>query len=241
MKYKIKGNILQTIDFELADRETLFCESSGMAWMSANIEVKDTVKGGITKSLTRILEGESVFFTAYTCRGQLGLITFAARSPGKIVPVELKVGQELIYQRNSFICAQSTVNLSFYSKKALAKGMFGNMNITYQKLTGPGLAFFDVGGDITEYNLKENQILKVDPGHVVMFEATVTQSMTQTKGFKHWMFGGNKTYLNTFKGPGRIWLQSMSVFDTVKKVLPYLPANMGGKPLISFYDDGWGL
>jgi uncharacterized protein (TIGR00266 family) len=241
MRYKVRGSTVQVVDFELKDGESLFCESSGMAWMTSNIEAKETMKGGITRGITRMLEGQSVFLTTYTCKGPLGLITFASQFTGKIVPVELKEGQELICQKSSSLCCQTTVAIDFFMRKPLAKGIFGWQSLVFHKFTGPGLIFMEIAGDVTEYKLQENQILKVDPGHVVMYETSVTNTFSSIKGSKHWIFGGKKTYICTFKGPGRLWLQSMSVLDVARMVLPYMPNPKDSGPTIKLVDDGWGL
>jgi uncharacterized protein (AIM24 family) len=43
------------------------------------------------------------------------------------------------------------------------------------------------------------------------------------KGFKNVLFGGEGLFLTTLTGPGKIYLQTMTMASFTGKVLPYLP------------------
>ena len=94
-----------------------------------------------------------------------------------------------------------------------------------QKLTGPGVAFVCLDGEIVEYTLETNQILKVDTGHVAMYEPTVGFDIEMVSGFKNILFGGEGLFLTTLRGPGRVWLQTMPTMNLAKAIAPYM---MGG-------------
>ena len=46
MEYKIIGSTLQAVLLELDPGETVYSESGGMAWMSHNIDMKTSGRGG---------------------------------------------------------------------------------------------------------------------------------------------------------------------------------------------------
>ena len=63
----------------------------------------------------------------------------------------------------------------------------------------------ELDGDAVEYNLKAGETMKVEPGHVAMFEETVTFDTAMISGITNMLFGGEGLFLATLTGPGRIW------------------------------------
>ena len=228
MEYKIIGSTLQAVILELDPGETVYSESGGMAWMSSNIAMKTSGRGGgLGGALMRAASGESLFLVEYTSQGGKGMVAFASDFPGKIVPLSLGQGQEMICQKTAFLCAEKTVGLSIHFRKRLGAGLFGGEGFILQKLTGPGVAFVCLDGEIMEYTLESNQALKVDTGHVAMYEPSVSFDVEMVKGFTNVMFGGEGLFLATLKGPGRIWLQTMPTSNLAKAILPHMPKGGG--------------
>ncbi|HRE28580.1 MAG TPA: TIGR00266 family protein, partial [Anaerolineales bacterium] len=200
----------------------------GMAWMSHNIDMKTSGRGGgLGGILKRAVSGESLFLVEYTSMGGKGLVAFASDFPGKIIPVMLQEGQSLIAQKSAFMVAEKTVGLDIHFRRKLGAGLFGGEGFIMQKITGPGLAFVSLDGEIVEYTLEANQMLKVDTGHVAMFEPTVSFDIEMVKGFTNILFGGEGLFLATLRGPGRIWLQTMPTQNLAKAILPYVPRSSG--------------
>ena len=143
--------------------------------------------------------------------------------PGKIVPINLGEGQQLIAQKQAFLCAEKTVGLDIHFRRRMGAGLFGGEGFVLQKLTGPGVAFVCLDGEIMEYTLGQNEMLKVDTGHVAMYEPTVGFDIEMVKGFSNILFGGEGLFLAVLRGPGRIWLQTMPVQNLAKAIMPYIP------------------
>ena len=224
MQYDIRGTVIQTVDVWLEAGESVYTESCGMAWMSPNIEMQTSSKGGLLKGLGRMLAGESFLLTTYRCNEDRGLVTFASEFPGKILPFDLTEGQSIICQKDAFMCAESSVSLDVYFQKKLGAGFFGGEGFILQKITGPGVAFIEIAGELTEYDLKEGQMLKVDQGYVGAMEPTVDFDITRVKGLKNIMFSGEGVFLATVKGPGKVWLQSMPLANLAAKIASRLPS-----------------
>jgi uncharacterized protein (TIGR00266 family) len=222
MKYKIKGTTLQVALVQLEQSESVYTESGGMAWMTSNIDMETNVKGGVMKGLGRKLAGESLFMTTYTCNNGRGLIAFTNESPGKIVPMELTAGQSIIAQKDAFMCAESSVSLEMHFRKKLGAGLFGGEGFVLQKLTGPGTVLFEFAGEITKYTLKDQNVLKVDPGHIAMYEPTVEFDISRVKGMKNIFFSGEGLFLAQLMGPGTVWLQSMPLANLARKLSRYI-------------------
>lgn len=223
MKYEIIGTVMQTLDVHLVQGESIYTESGGMAWMRGNIAMDTSTHGGVMSGLGRALAGESLFMTTYTCQSPNGLVVFTPEVPGKVLDVELQSGQSLICQKDAFMCAQSTVKLEMHFRKQLGAGLFGGEGFILQKITGPGIAFLEIPGEIREYELPADGVLRVDPGHIAMFEPTVTYDITRVKGLKNIFFAGEGLFLAMLKGPGKVWLQSLPLSNLAGKIARYLP------------------
>jgi len=193
--------------------------------------------GGIFK---RALTGESLFLNEFTSQGSKGIIAFASDFPGKIVPVALDAGQTMIVQKQAFLCAEKTVGMEIHFRKKVGAGLFGGEGFIMQKITGPGVAFVCLDGEIMEYTLEAGQIIKADTGHVAMYEPTVDFDIEMMRGFRNVLFGGEGLFLTTLRGPGRIWLQTMPTMNLAKAIAGYLPStggSSGGNILGSLLND----
>ena len=223
MEYKVRGQDMPILDVELMAGESMFTEAGGMAWMSPNIDMNSNMKGGLVKGIGRMFAGESLFLVDYTCEDGTGIVTFCSEFPGKIVPMDLKEGQSVICQRDAFMAAQQGVDLKMEFVKRFGAGFFGGEGFFLQKITGPGVAFLEFAGEITEYELEPGQSLKVDPGYIGAFEPTVSYDLARVKGIKNMIFGGEGIFLASLTGPGKVWLQSMPLANLAKRLIPHLP------------------
>lgn len=234
MKYQIRGTTLQVADVQLQAGESVFTESGGMSWMSPNVSMKTDTHGGLMKGIGRMFAGESLFMTNYTCDEGSGLVAFSCEFPGKIVPMDLAEGQEIICQKDAFMVADSSVTLAMHFRKKLGAGFFGGEGFILEKLTGPGTALLEFAGEISEYELQAGQMFKIDPGHIAAFEPTVKYDLTRVQGLKNMFFSGEGVFLATLEGPGRIWLQSMPLANLARKLQVYMPkSGSGGSSVLS--------
>lgn len=233
MDYQIVGTTMQAAIIQLEPGQTIFSETGGMAWMSGNVIMNTNAGGGglggmIGGMLKRAVSGESLFIVDYTVQGGRGLVAFASEFPGKIIPLHLGPGQSMIMQRDAFMCAEKTCTLEVHFRRNLGTGFFGGEGFIMQRITGPGVAFAELDGEIVEYTLEPGQVLKVDTGHVAMLEPTVQFDVEMVRGFKNILFGGEGLFLATLRGPGRVWLQTMPAMNLAKKIAGYLPKAGGG-------------
>ena len=224
MRYEIHGTVMQTLDVHLSQGESMYTESGGMAWMKGDVEMTTNTKGGLMAGLGRKLAGESLFMTTYTNRGAAeALVAFAPEAPGKIIPVKLGANQSMICQRDAFMCAEPSVELTMHFRKRLGAGFFGGEGFILQKITGPGYAFLEIPGEVREYSLSAGETMRIDPGHIALFEPTINYDIARVKGFVNVLFSGEGLFLATITGPGRIWLQSLPLSNLARKLAKYLP------------------
>ncbi len=228
MKYKITGTVMQTLNVELKKGESLYSEAGGMSWMSDNILMKTRMKGGLWKGVKRRFAGESMFMTDFICEAGTGTITFASEFPGKIIELDMTKVKEIICQKDAFMCAEQTVKLDLVFRKRLGAGLFGGEGFILQKLSGKGKAFVEISGEVVEYTLKKGQSIKVDTGHIAMYEPKVDYDIQFIRGAGNIIFGGEGLFLATLRGPGKVWLQSMPLGILAGKIAAYIAPPRGG-------------
>ena len=226
--YRIDGTVMQVVSIQLEPGETIYSESGGMSWMTGNVEMRTHSGGGLGKMLKRAVAGESLFITDFYVSSGRGVVSFASEFPGKILPFDLKQGESLIVQKDAFMCAEKSVDLDMQFRKRLGTGLFGGEGFVMQKLTGPGLVFMEVDGEVVEYDLKPGQLLKVDTGHIAGYEPTVDFDVTMVKGLGNILLGGEGLFLATLRGPGKVWLQTMPMSKLANKVAQFMP-QVGGR------------
>jgi len=229
LQYKISGTTLPVVTIELTPGVIVYSESGSMSWMSGNVDMDTNTGGGLGKMFKRAVSGESLFVTDYSVPSGSGIVAFASEFPGKIVDLHLQANESVIVQKDAFMCAEKSVDLDIHFSKRLGAGFFGGEGFILQRLTGAGDAFVEFDGEIVAYDLKPGQILKVDTGHVAMFEPTVEFNVTMMRGFKNILLGGEGLFLATLRGPGKVWLQTMPLMKLANKIFQYLPRRKGGK------------
>ncbi|MBC7240066.1 MAG: TIGR00266 family protein, partial [Chloroflexi bacterium] len=193
------GTVLPSVDVWLEPGESVFTESGGMAWMKGDIAMSTNTRGGFMAGLGRKLAGESFFMTTYTCRSGVGLVTFTPEAPGRIMVFDLQPGQSLICQKDAFMAAQEGVSVEMHFRKRLGAGLFGGEGFILQKISGPGLVFLEIAGDVRDYLLQPGEMMQVDPGHIALYEPTVDYDITTVKGITNVLFSGEGLFLATLR------------------------------------------
>ena len=93
------------------------------------------------------------------------------------------------------------VELSIAIQQKLGAGVFGGEGFILQKVSGSGQAWVELDGEVILYDLQPGEVLRVHPGHIGMFEATVGFNITTVPGIKNKLFGGDGIFLATLTGP----------------------------------------
>ena len=225
MRYEIKGGALPVVVCELADGEQMITEKGSMVWMSPNMQM-DTRGGGLGKIFSKAFSGESMFQNIYTARGA-GMIAFGSSFPGQIKAVTIAPGQDMILQKTAFLAAEPGVELSIHFNKKLGTGLFGGEGFIMQRLSGSGVAFAEIDGELVEYELREGQQIVADTGNVAGFTAGVKMEIQQVPGMKNKLLGGEGLFNTLLTGPGRVWLQTMPISSVAASIRPYIPTGNG--------------
>ena len=225
MRYSIEGEPLPVVICELENGETMITESGAMSWMSPNMQMETTSGGGIGKMFGRALSGESLFLNRYTALNGNGMIAFASSFPGAIRAFNIAPGQEIIAQKSAFLAGTSGVELSVFLQQRIGSGFFGGEGFIMQKLSGNGMAFLEFDGYIKEYELNPGQQIVIDTGYLAAMSASCQVEIKTVPGVKNMLFGGEGIFNTVVTGPGRIWLQSMPIFQMANTLRPYFPTS----------------
>ncbi|MDE6902711.1 MAG: TIGR00266 family protein [Lachnospiraceae bacterium] len=222
MTYELKGGAFPVVVCHLKDGEQMRTEKGSMVWMSPNMKMETSGGGGMGKMFSKALSGESMFQNIYTAQGD-GMIAFGSSFPGCVMPIEIAPGREMIMQKKAFLASEMGVELSIHFNKKASAGFFGGEGFIMQKLSGQGIAFVEIDGELVEYDLAPDQQMVVDTGNVAGFEATVGISVEAVAGLKNKLLGGEGLFNTVLTGPGKIWLQTMSIECVASAIRPFLP------------------
>jgi uncharacterized protein (TIGR00266 family) len=197
---------------EVQPNEKMFADSGSMIYMSANMSMGAKARGGIMSGLARkALTGESFFMSEFVAQGGPGVVAFSTHLPGRIIPFDLRGGKVLMGQKTAFLCAEDAVVLETAMQKKIMAGVFGGEGLIIQRYRGEGTVFLEALGDIIEMTLAPGQKMLVDTGKAVAWEQTVTYDVQTAGGLKTMAFGGEGIFLASLTGPGKIFLQTLSL------------------------------
>lgn len=129
LEYTIHGDNLQVARVRLKPGQEVYAEAGKMVFKTPSIQwetkmsgesIGDKIMGAVKRKLT----GESLFLTYFKASAE-GEVGFAGNYPGRIQPFDLAAGQSVLVQRDSFLFAQTGVELSIAFTKKLGAGFFG--------------------------------------------------------------------------------------------------------------------
>ena len=239
--FEIFGEEMQFVEITLDPQEACIAEAGAFMYMEPGIEMETIFGDGSKQSggglmgmlgsaAKRVLTGESLFMTLFgNSGGGRSKVAFAAPYPGSIIPMDLKDhGNQIICQKDAFLCAAKGVSVGIAFQKKLGAGLFGGEGFILQKLEGDGKAFMHAGGAVVKKTLGPGETMRLDTGCLVGFEQTVTYDIQMIKGVKSWVFGGEGVFYAALTGPGNVWIQSLPFSRLASKVFAAAPQTGGG-------------
>ena len=233
MKDQVIGSTLPVLEISLDPDESVIAEVGEFSWMTDSIQMSTGTGGGVggqglMGAIKRKVGGSSFLFSTYTAHGSPGLIAFAAKLPGGILPVEPRNGTEYMVHRRGFLAGTPGIRISAGFQQSFSAGIFGGEGFILQRVGGDGRAWVELAGEVVPYTLTAGQSLRVHPGHIGMFEASVSFQVMRVQGIANRYFGGDSHHFGVLSGPGTVWLQSMPLPVLAASLTPYL-ADAGGR------------
>src|SRR5271167_4668501 len=227
MEHRIVGTTMPVLEFLLGANDAVISEAGELSWMSRTIQMTTHTQmaggGGIFGAIKRVAGGGSLFMTEYRAIGGPGEVAFATRVPGHILPVQVGQGYEYLVHRHGFLCATAGVQLGVGFQQSLGAGIFGGNGFLLQKISGQGIAWLELSGELVIKDLAPGELLRLHPGHVGAFQSSVAFQIQRVPGIKNMIFGGDGVFLAALTGPGRVWLQTLPISRLAHQIQEYLP------------------
>ena len=233
MDSQIRGTTMPVLEVRLDPGDSVIAESGQLGWITDGIELETTSalggSDGIWDATKRSFGGGTFFMTRYSATTQPGMVTFPAQLPGQIFELPLGPGRSYLIQRHGFLAGTVGCELTTaFDPRKLGVGLFGGFGFLLERLEGTGHAWVELAGELTEYDLPAGQTLRVHPAHVGIVEGSVEYSLRTVPGIKNKLFGGDGLFLVELAGPGKVWLQSLSLPGLAHALQPYMVQPGGG-------------
>lgn len=237
MQDRVIGTTMPVLEITLEDGESIRSEDGEFSWMSDSIELGVDAGGGVSgsgavggfvsKAIKRVAGGGTFLFNTYTARGGPGIVAFASRLPGHVFPIDIGPGEEYMAHRRGFMAGTMGVEISVALQQSFSGGIFGGEGFLLQHLSGEGRAFINLSGEVITFDLVAGQSMRVHPGHIGLFQRSVSFSVIRVPGITNRYLGGDGHHFAVLTGPGKIWLQSMPIPMLAGALEPYLDRDDG--------------
>jgi Uncharacterized conserved protein len=223
--YKIVGENLQVLEVSLNPGETILAEAGALICMDEGIahetclgdgsEPNQVILGKIFPPTTRLLSGETLFYTYFTNYGR-GMGKILLSTPYLGAPHKVKLSDfnnELIFQRGTFLCAPKGVKLSSYNFRKSVAGTKADP-ISLNRIQGEGDVIVNVGGSLIERTLA-GEAIHIDASCIVAYDSQIDFSIESVGDVKTMMLGNDAFVMGTLRGSGRVLLQSAPLRKTI--------------------------
>jgi uncharacterized protein (TIGR00266 family) len=226
MQSRVTGTTLPVLEIGLEPNDVIVATTGELSWMTPNVQMRTTTatagSRGLWGAITRAVSGGGLFMTEFTSSGGMGAVAFAAKVPGQIMEVQVQPGRGYLVHRTGLLCATQGVEVTAALQRSLGAGIFGGEGFILQRVSGTCTAWVELGGEIVSHELAAGESLLVHPGHVGMFEESVSFDITTIRGISNALFGGDGLFLVNLTGPGRIWLQTLTMPNLAHALSPYI-------------------
>ena len=230
MKYKIDSNMqFPLVEIALETGESAHIQQGSMVYHTPSVSLNTRVNGrgsGLGKMIgalgRAITSGESFFITEAVSSGQDGLLALAPSMPGQVVALELGEKQ---YRLNdgAFLAMDGSANYKM-ERQSVGRAFFGGQGGFFVMTTeGQGTLLANSFGSIKKIELV-NQEMTIDNAHVVAWSRDLAYDIHLENGFLQ-SIGTGEGVVNTFRGTGEIYVQSLNVETFANVLKPYFPTS----------------
>jgi uncharacterized protein (TIGR00266 family) len=222
--YKIEHSpAYAALILEFQPYQFVLVEASAMAAMDTSLKMKSQMRGGLMKSVERMFAGDSLFINEFTANGQGGQLYISPGVPGDVQHYYLSSGCALMVQSSGFVACSPTVEMDTQFQGV--KGFFSGESLFLIRVTGEEDFWFSSYGAIVEIPVAGDYV--VDTSYIVAFEDSLQYNVEMIGGlsFKNLKTGilGGEGLVCRFRGKGRLWVQSRSLYGLLNFLYPFRP------------------
>jgi len=216
--YEIIGVDAQFVQFPLKAGRKVTCFSGAMAYMSPDVTMKaDLVSMGNT--FGRVAGGGSLFKTTYTNEGaEDGYISMTPDYPGVVIPINMNEHNNIVALRDSYLCStineqgnETQVGADFFQPESMVAFCCAGVDFVVQTIQQGEWAFLVAMGTVITKTLNEGEEILVDSNSILCYDKSVEINVKQVGGILAMCCAGSGLFHTQLTGPGKVWLQSMSI------------------------------
>eukprot|EP00239_Pterosperma_sp_CCMP1384_P004989 CAMPEP_0197846274 /NCGR_PEP_ID=MMETSP1438-20131217/3040_1 /TAXON_ID=1461541 /ORGANISM="Pterosperma sp., Strain CCMP1384" /LENGTH=290 /DNA_ID=CAMNT_0043457855 /DNA_START=9 /DNA_END=881 /DNA_ORIENTATION=- len=201
---------MASLKVSLKKGEKIKAESDALVVKSEHIEVGSNMDGGILGGLARnFLTGESFFFQTLTAtQGDDNNALLAPNDVGDICLADLGRDGALLMQRGAYLAADDSLEITSTMQSGVMKSAFSGTGLFVLKAQGTGTLAFSAYGSIIEYNLKPQEKISVDNGHLVAWSSSIQFQMGMASQSLYTSVTSGEGMMCHFTGPGTVYVQT---------------------------------
>ncbi|GET69645.1 TIGR00266 family protein [Streptococcus dysgalactiae] len=229
MTYQIDSNMkfpLVEIDLEAGD--SIFLQQGSMVYHTPSVTLQTSLNGrgsGFGKLVGAIgrsmVSGESMFVTKAVAKDEHGKLALAPSMPGQVISLELGINQYCLNE-GAFLAMDGAAHYVM-KRQSIGKVFLGGQGGLFVMSTqGEGTLLANAFGSIKKISLLEDS-LTIDNAHVVAWSQELDYNIHLENGLLQ-SFGTGEGIVNTFKGTGDIYVQSLNLEHFTTMLKPFLPS-----------------
>lgn len=210
------------VEFQLEKDESIRLEPGCMVYKDSCIALEGKVNGGIFSAIGKAFFGGESFFTSVAKAKSAGRIAVAPKGFGNIKVLNVSSGKQWYINDGAFLACNISVDyISTRQKRVLNSILGGTGGFFILKSKGEGELLVNGFGDLIEIELDGDKAFQIDNGHVVCWEETLDYSLEIASGL--FGFKSGEGLLNTFKGKGKVIIQTRNIQSFVDLLVDYIP------------------
>ncbi|OFI47252.1 TIGR00266 family protein [Floricoccus penangensis] len=227
MKYVIDSNMqFPLVELYLEAGESAYIQRGSMVYHSPGIKLSTTLNskgsglGKLVGAMARsVTSGESMFLTQVSSTSDSGKLALAPNTPGQVMALELGSEQ---YRLNDgvFLALDGSAQYTM-QRQSVGRAVFGGQGGFFIMTTeGQGTLLVNSFGSIKEIDLSNDEIT-IDNAHVVAWSTSLDYDIRLENGFMQ-SIGTGEGVVNTFRGTGKILVQSLNVESFANVLSSYI-------------------
>jgi len=156
MQEQIQGTTMPVLSILLNPGESVVAEAGEFSWMTDTIQMSTGMGGGMAGrglmgALKRAAGGATLMMSTYTAQGGPGTISFAAKMPGSILPVDVGPGAEFMVHRHGFLAGTPGIQLTAGFQQSFRAGIFAGEGFILQRAGGQGRMWTELSGEVVPF------------------------------------------------------------------------------------------
>jgi len=224
--FRVEGANAQVITVNIAPGQKVVSEPGAMLFMHPQVEVKAECAPGACQRCCCLQEScfQLIYNTEANTEG--AYVGMTPSFPAKVVAMDLPQVGEMVIKNGAYMGHIGDVDLGLNCDCCSKTCCCGGLGCVRQNIGGSGTAFIAAGGTIMEKELADHEEIKIDPDSLVGYSKSMNFTI-EFAGCCGCCCGGEGFYA-VLKGPGKVFMQSMSFESYALAVNPPPPPKSGG-------------